>query len=175
MSSFEAAESFTLSAGETIRGIEFADEDFAPSFSGTLNYYIYSNSGFFPGTLLAQGSNPALSRSFVMNGGTQGVSIVRDDFNLITPLSLNPGTYWVGLNFSGGSFSVWDETTTPNAQLSAGTPVGTMNFNLDAVQLYLGISDTPLAPVAAPEPGSILLAGLGLAAALVWHRGRVRT
>ncbi len=173
MTSFEGAEYFTLSAPETIQGIEFADQEFS-GFNDTLNYFIYANSSPFPGALLAQGSNPSLVKSFIVNGGTQSESIAKYDFNLIAPLTLNAGTYWVGLNFSGGGFAVWDSTTTPNNQLSAGTPAGTTNFNLDAVQLYLGVSDTPLAPVSAPEPGTILFVSLGLAV-LLWQRARARS
>lgn len=169
---FVGAESFTLSTAETIKGIEFALQEYAPTFNDTLNYFIYANNGFFPGSILEQGTNPVLSQSFFFNGGTQGLSLVKYDFN-ITPLNLSAGTYWVGLNFSGGNFPVWDATTTPNAQLSAGMNISTGNWNLDAVQLYLGVSDTPLAAQQTPEPGTILFAGLGLAA-LVWHRTRTR-
>src|SRR5580704_9243533 len=68
MTSFEGAESFTLSATETIQGIEFADQEFTPTFNETLNYFIYANSSPFPGALLAQGSNPSLVKSFIVNG-----------------------------------------------------------------------------------------------------------
>jgi hypothetical protein len=157
------AESFNLSNTETIRGVEFAGEFF--SAPGTLDWYIFDNNGFFPGSVVAQGQNPVLSVTPL----SQFISIV--DFNLNTPVTLSAGTYWVGLNFPT-QFAVWDETTTPGSQLSAGdpAPLGSGNWNLDAVQLYLGISDTPLV---APEPGSVLLVGIG-SIGLVWRRYRNR-
>jgi PEP-CTERM motif len=160
---FVGAESFNLSSTETIRGVEFAGELF--SAPGTLNWYIFNNNGFFPGSVLAQGQNPALS----VTPFSQFISIV--DFNLNTPVTLSAGTYWVGLNFPT-QFVVWGETTTPGSQLSAGdpAPLGSGNWNLDAVQLYLGISETPLV---APEPGSVLLVGMG-SIGLVWRRYRNR-
>jgi PEP-CTERM motif len=155
--SFVGAESFTLSSAETIEGVEFAGEIFsAPS---TLDWFIYGNSAPFPGSVIAQGQNPALT----VTPFSQFISIM--DFNLNTPVSLSAGTYWIGLNFPT-QFVSWGATTTPNNQLSAGEPVGTNNWNLDAVQLYLGISDTPLV---APEPESVLLVGMG-ALGLMWRR-----
>ena len=80
------------------------------------------------------------------------------------PLDLNAGTYWVALNFTNTSqFVVWQETVQDTfPPYAAGAPAGTTNFNLSAIQLYLGISDTPLV-TAAPEPASFALAGLALA------------
>ncbi len=145
---FVGAESFTLSGTETIEGVEFAAEIFAPP--GELDWYIFGNSAPFPGAELASGANPALT----VTPFSQFISII--DFNLNTPVTLNAGTYWVGLNMPS-QFVVWGETTTPNAQLSAGEPISG-SWNLDAVQLYLGISDQPLVT---PEPGSMLLMGMG--------------
>ncbi len=161
------AESFTLSATMTIRGIEFANSEYTPTFNDTLSYYIYSNNGFFPDQLLAQGTNPQISKTFLTNGGVLGISSVLYDFNLNSPVTLGPGTYWIGLNFSGSAFSSWLATKTPNAQLDAAAPPGTSNWGLGALQVYLGISDTPLVTSAAPEPGSLILGGVGLALVLL--------
>jgi hypothetical protein len=156
------AESFTLASTMTIRGIEFANSEYTPLFNDTLSYFIYSNNGFFPDQLLAQGTNPQLSKTFLVNGGILGISSVLYDFNLNAPVTLGPGTYWIGLNFSGNASSSWLATQTPNAQLDAAAPVGTTNWGLGALQVYLGISDTPLVATAAPEPGSLTLELVGL-------------
>jgi hypothetical protein len=165
------AESFTLASTMTIRGIEFANSEYTPLFNDTLSYFIYSNNGFFPDQLLAQGSNPLLSKTFLVNGGVLAISSVLYDFNLNTPVTLGPGTYWIGLNFSGNAFSSWLATQTPNAQLSAAAPINNpSNWGLNALQVYLGISDTPLVTSAAPEPGSLILGGIGLALVLLGRK-----
>lgn len=167
---FMGAESFTLSIPETVQAIEFAGSVYVPGFSDTLNYAIFDNSGLYPGAMETQGTNPLLSSTYLVNGGTTGVSYLIYDFNLNTPLALMPGTYWVGIHFSGPQFAEWIGTTTPNAQISAGTPAGTTNWNLDAVQLYLGVSTTPL--VGTPEPGSILFVGVGVMLVMSGYRRR---
>jgi hypothetical protein len=170
VNTFMGAESFMLSIAETVQAIEFAEEEFVPGFTDTLNYAIFDNSGFFPGTMVAQGSNPVLSTTYLVNGGNTGVSDLLFDFNLNTPVTLQPGTYWVGINFSGSQFAEWLATTTPNSQLSAGAPAGTTNWNLDAVQLYIGVSSTPL--VRTPEPGSTLFVGVGMMLVMAGYRRR---
>ena len=165
------AEFFTLTSTMTIRGIEFANSEYTPLFNDTLSYFIYSNNGFFPDQLLAQGSNPLISKTFLVNGGVLGISSVLYDFNLNTPVTLGPGTYWIGLNFSGNAFSSWLATKTPNAQLDAAAPTNNpSNWGLGALQVYLGISDTPLVTSAAPEPGSLILGGIGLALVLLGRK-----
>jgi len=164
MSSFLAAESFTISSAISLQAVEFADTEFSPAFNDTLSYYVFDNNGFFPGNLLAQGTNPLLKKTFLVNGGSTAISTVLYDFNLNSPVNLSPGTYWIGLNFSGAQQGVWDSTTTPNAQLSVSEPFGTNNWVLQADQVYVGICATPLVASAAPEPGSLLLGGLGIIA-----------
>ena len=168
MDTFEGAEYFDLPVTATIRSIEFANTQ-GPNGLGQLNYAIYANvPNPFPGALIASGVNVPYTQTFIFNGGTQSVSTLKDDFNLLTPIILTPGRYWVGLNFPNGGFPVWDATTTPNAQLSAGFPISSNppNWNLDAVQLYLGVTFDPV-----PEPGSVVLV-LGGMAGLVWRRRR---
>src|SRR4051812_40076209 len=55
---FMGAESFVVTVPETIYAIEFAVNYYVPVFNDTLNYAIFDNNGFFPGTMKTQGSNP---------------------------------------------------------------------------------------------------------------------
>jgi hypothetical protein len=165
LNTFEGAEYFDLPVRAAILSIQFVDEEYPPSGHGPLDYFIYDNNGFFPGNLLASGQNVPLTQTFVFNGGSLSVSTLLDDFDLFTPVVLDPGRYWVGLNFRNTVQSLsWFSTTTPNAQLSAGTPAGTNNWNLDAVQLYLGVTYTTDLAAPTPEPATLALAGLGLIA-----------
>jgi len=156
------AEFFDLSATTTLRGVEFVAE--LPGVPSTFDWYIFDNSGFFPGAILAQGENPLMSITPL----NQFLSIV--DFDLNTPVTLAAGTYWVGVN-APGQFGIWGATTTPDNQNSGGhpLPLSSGGWTLNGVQLYLGVSDTELV---APEPGSMLLAGLGIAFLVCW-RNRV--
>jgi hypothetical protein len=164
-----AAESFTLSASTTIRAAEFFTEEFPPLWDGTLDYFIFANNSPFPASSpLAggQGHNPPVHKSLVVDGGVSSTTIAKYDFDLITPLTLAPGTYWLGLHlqqdFSLNGSIFWDFTTTPDAQLSVAAPGGDFDhWALQQAQIALGISDTPLV---VPEPSSIGLALLGLAA-----------
>jgi hypothetical protein len=170
LSSQVFAESFTLSSAATIQGVEFDTQEFS-SWDGTLDYFFFSNNGFDPNSSVlanGQGHDPLFSKTYIVNGGTTGPSYVTYDFNLIAPLSLNAGTYWLGLHLQNGfalnfSTPAWLGTTTPNAQLSANAPGGNFSsWGLDALQLTLGISNTPL--VSTPEPASFILLGSALLA-----------
>jgi hypothetical protein len=171
------AESFTLSIAATIRGVEFDTEEFPSSWDGTLDYFFFSNNSPQPSSsvlLNGQGHDPLLSRTFIVNGETTSFSELRYDFNLITPLTLNAGEYWLGLHLQkdfASNFGVsWLGTNTPNAQISANAPGGNFNsWGLDALQLVLGISDTPLV---APEPASFILLGSALLAIGCWGKRR---
>src|SRR5215471_10620317 len=95
------AESFTLSSPATIRGVEFDTQEFG--WDGTLDYFFFANNGFTPSSLaLVSGHNPLFNKSFIVNGGTSAFSDATYDFNLITPLTLNAGTYWLGLHLQNG-------------------------------------------------------------------------
>src|SRR5262245_53672947 len=91
------AQSFTVNSSFTLRSVEFAIEEYVPAGLGPLNYYIYSNnsSSSVPGTLLASGSSPVSSTSYLIDGGPFSVSWLLYDFNLNAPLTLTAGTYWV--------------------------------------------------------------------------------
>jgi PEP-CTERM motif len=172
---FVGAEPFTVNNAFTLTSVEFEFEDYPPAGGlGTLDYFIYSNNGFFPGTLLESGSNPVSHSSYLLNGGTTSVYVTLEDFNLNTPLNLSPGTYWVALNFTNSSqFVVWQDTVQDTyPPYEAGAPAGTTNWGLGAVQLYLGISDTPLV-ASTPEPASITLAGLALVGIAWFGRRRL--
>jgi hypothetical protein len=159
------AQSFTVNSSFTLRGVEFAIEEYVPAGLGPLNYYIYSNNASsLPGTLLASGSNPAFSTSYLIDGNPFSVSWLLYDFNLNARVTLNAGTYWVALNFSNTSQSVgWTATTANSAPFGSSTSVGTTNWIHSPYQLYLGVSDTALVATV-PEPASVALAGLALAA-----------
>jgi hypothetical protein len=170
-----AAEFFTLSSAMTLQSVEFAVYGNPSLWDGTLDYYFFDNSGFYPASSpFAQGHDPAYSITYLINGGTHTTSFWLFDFDLNTPVTMGPGTYWLGLHmqngYAFGAGVVWDGTTTPNAQPSAESNDGTFdNWVLTAGQLYLSVTGTD---ATVPEPAPVLFAGLGLAGLAAW---RLRT
>jgi hypothetical protein len=163
-----AAESFTLANTTIIAGVRFFDQEFPPAWDGTLDYFFFSNSGFFPSASPlpgGSGHNPVFTKTALINGGAVSVWGMQYDFNLSTPLTLGPGTYWLGLHLQSGfaqGTPLWTGTTTPNAQVSAAAPGGNFNnWQLQGLQLAFSLSDTPLV---VPEPASVIFIGIVLAA-----------
>jgi hypothetical protein len=158
-----AAESFILSSDTMIRGIRFATSEGPGAWDGTLDYYFFDNANVFPSSVpLVEGHNPAMARTFLLNGGLNSYSVVQYDINLKTPLMLAAGTYWFGIHlqhdFAFTAGSTWVSTTTPNAGLSAAAPGGDFhNWQLQQLQVTLGVSDSPLV---VPEPRSLAVAAL---------------
>lgn len=174
VSSHLGAEYFNLPTAETIQGFEFDVQEFEGATPSSLTYYLYNNSGFFPGSQIATGTNPSISKQFLFDGGNTAVSEVLYDVTLNSPVTLNPGTYWIGAVFTSGGFATWMGTVAWNSgQLDAGAPLGTTNWNLNAVQLYLGVQETPPVSSSTPEPGTMALGAAALSA-LLWRRYRVR-
>jgi hypothetical protein len=162
------AEFFTLSGVTTIRAAQFYATGPLQLWDGTLNYFFFNNDGVFPAASpLSTGTNPPFTQTILTRG------LIRFDFDLITPLTLPPGTYWLGIQtdllFDPGGLS-WASTTTPYAQLSAAAIQGDFSqWTLQGCQLAFALWDTPLV---VPEPTITTLIGLGLTAAL-WRPKKV--
>ncbi len=162
MTQWIQTEDFTLTSSETIGAVKFWDFQNSNSYNGSISWFVYADNSGLPGSVLDEG-NVAATRTrtgkMVLGSYTEYVN------NFSTGnITLGPGTYHLGLH--NGMLSdparaefYW-ETTYAN-----GTPSGiemnlengnTWNYNGQehAFEL-LGTAAT------APEPGSLLLLGLG--------------
>ncbi len=156
ITNYEGAESFTLSASATLEGARIFIHPIANVLPASFTWAIYSNNTFYPGSMIATGQNPAFSATLV--GLFEGsYTYYQYDFNL-PDVALSAGTYWLSASF-GGNGAIWEQSTTPNAQLAASRPLAG-SWTLVALQLPLAVADAPLV---APEPSSGLLLAIGMA------------
>jgi hypothetical protein len=159
-----AAESFSLSVTTTIRGVRFYTHEASLAWDGTLDYFFFGHNAPFPGShVLSSGHNPAYTKTFIIDGGSTAASIVEYNFDPIIPITLGPGTYWLGLHLQDDfdccdGAANWLATTTPNAQISAFAPNGDFNgWQLQGLQLAFALSDAPLVNVAISDGGTSLV------------------
>ena len=153
------AEDFAFATPFTLTDIHFWALELAQNaYTGSVTYRIYGNDGTEPDetNILRQGTATP-TRSFVSN------DVWSYDFN-IAPLALGPGTYWLGLHngpLTTTSRMEWYwATTNANLTLRGREDVspfdtgGWFNNNQEHAFYLTGT---------VPEPGTMLLVGLGLA------------
>lgn len=181
------ADNFAFSGTHTITSVRFWDFELLnhAGFQGNVSWFIYTDGGGIPGTLLASGTAAPTSRvdlGFVPSNVS--AELYRTDFS-VGSVVLGPGTYWLGLHngpltSTDGNTGMFWAGVDPNFQavkpppyrsfdLTTGGPWGA-NFQLDMAFQLSGDDVT----TAAPEPSSLALgvmAAVGLAAAR-WRRRR---
>jgi hypothetical protein len=182
-----AAEDFTIGAA-TIAGVRFYIAANAPvipdpqgNFSGQITYALYNDSAGAIGALLATGTVAGLSSvptGLWINGVNAGISSV--DFNLVTPVNVGAGAYWLELHegpsllsndgtsigwalasFSSGNGKFWAPQFDP-------PPAGVSNRTF-AFELY----GTPgEAAHGVPEPSAFALTA-ALLVVMRWRKARL--
>lgn len=176
---FRSADDFTIGAA-TLSSVRFwisntngSLADPATNFSGNITYAIYNNNAGNIGAQIVTGTVTGLTSTATgqVHPGTLA-ALHSVDFNLLAPLALAAGTYWLEFH-EGSSLSENDGTgigwelsaNTGNAHqgfASNGLPVNAVNNEL-AFQLFNADTSGP----SVPEPGSTLLVAAGLAALIV--------
>jgi hypothetical protein len=143
---FEGAENFPLSTSATIEGARIYL--LGNYQTNTLTWTLYGDGGSIPGAVLATGTNPTWTASvYTLFAGF--IPYYQFDFDLPS-VSLAPGTYWLGVSFSGSdpAAAEWVQSTTSNTETEATRIIGG-SWGTGGEQLAFEISGTPLS---APEP-----------------------
>jgi hypothetical protein len=161
-------EQFTLGSAETIDSVQVGLSlyTFVPSWDGSISYYLYNDSGDLPSTLIQQGSNPAFNmNSLGVPYPFTGSYDYNYQFNLLTPVTLSAGSYWLGVQTTTSSNLEWVDVN--QTQVNGAVNVGGDFYPVEET-LSLQLSNTSLvaSPASAPEPGTgalVLLSGIGLA------------
>jgi len=126
------------------------------SWDGTMNYDFFSESGYYPGSTLAQGAGQNVTTSvFYPIIGDMPVQAVT--FNLASPETLNAGQYWLGVHMQASWSGYGEEWIAqdgdPGNVSNASSPGGTFN------NWFLGGENNPFTlngvlgvPATIPEP-----------------------
>jgi hypothetical protein len=150
---FEVSDSFVLSSGAVVTGVSnFGLWVYTPDVPATVDWII-STAPAGGGTVEASGAGVGLTTAFLETVGNR--DIYTSSF-LIAPLALSAGTYYLELLNatsvnSGAVF--WDINGGSSSAETNGSPITSESFEIDG---------NTAGPV--PEPTSVLLSGIGLAA-----------
>ncbi len=168
------ANSFLLSSAADLESVSFYIlECCTLSWSGTINYYLFTNNSFEPSsTPFAQGTISTYNHSTLYSDSATNV-VTEIDFNLTTPVALSANTtYWLGIGLSaGGSDPSWNSVV-PVGGISASSSAGNFgSWNLQGQKGAFALFDTTFQT--APEPNSawMFLGAFGMAG-LAYSRRR---
>jgi hypothetical protein len=188
---FRSADDFVLNSAANVAAVKFWISATAPTvanpqdnFSGTISYAIYNNSAGNLGPVVASGTvnNLVSTPTGIVNPGINtGINVLQ--FDLVTTVALAAGAYWLELHegptfaTSDGSNIGWSLSNPASGNAKQGFAVnGVPEYGIPnelAFQLYDTAFATPGAAV--PEPSTLGLAGLALAALAIRYRERLVT
>ncbi len=183
---FRTADDFILGSAQTVAAVQFAYSwtnpwvaDPVENFSGTITYAIYDDSAGSIGSLITSGMVSGLASTFtgiMVPGSNAKINLTK--FDLVSAVALGPGTYWLELH-EGPTLSTDDGTgigwtlvsgdggNAKQGLTANGLPVNNVHNEL-SFQLY----DTAFGATEVPEPGTVVLMAVGMAALLGLSRRR---
>jgi hypothetical protein len=186
ISLFRSADDFTVGA-VTIGAVQFWITTTSPiqtdpqtNFSGSITYAFYNNSAGSIGSLITSGTVSGLVSVYsglTHSGSNANINVV--DFNLLAPLSLSAGTYWLELH-EGATLGTSDGTNigweVANSSGNAKQGLATNGLPVNGVnnELAFRLFDAPAASVPEPQNFALVGAALLLAAARIHHLRRAR-
>ncbi len=175
MSAFNQAADFQLSFTSNLTSITFWSlEGGTGDYAGSIAYRIVGNAGGAPDDATVYGSGSA-TPTRTAAGTAAGLSVVKNDF-AVAVAGLVAGTYWLELH--NGALSTTSDTVEfywsfADANAANGTTFIDQEFSLlppgvawtsnDAEHAFLVNGDRVVVPPGTPEPGTILLAAMGIA------------
>ncbi len=177
------ANDFTLGSTTNLTGASFFIAGFGGigNWDGTLEYFLFADSGNSPGTLITNGNGINIAPFDTVVGWTYGGNIYQVDFEFATPFAAAAGTrYWLGLHLAA-DYSTRDEIywlyTSPTLANGGGNAIesqgGLMNnWSGNGVEHAFYLNGTP-AGGAVPEPTSLAIFGLGAVGAAYRARRRL--
>ena len=172
MTFFRIADDFTLAGAGTAASIQFWIALSSPSnFNGSITYALYNDNAGALGTQIALNTVSGLTPVPTSNvlSGAPTFSVYAVSFNLVSPVPLGAGTFWLELH-EGSSLTANDGTSTywaTSAQSgnARADPVPTVPTTGRGFELAFQIFDTTV-----PEPGSMALTSLGIGALVCFAR-----
>lgn len=187
LTTFSESNSFTLSAGDTVTGADFAAWLVNGSNMTSVNWAIQSTAT--GGTTFASGSaTPVQAFLFADSnpgGRSFGFDIDNESFSIPAWVAPTTGTYWLALSnaatdgssSNGSDKAYWDENDNP--AVSAWSSFGGGGFltsgftgcSSPSCSETFEITGDPAA-AAVPEPGSFALATLGMLGVAIVYRRR---
>ena len=173
------AEDFTISVPTSLTGVRFwSAQASAADYAGTIDWFIYADSGGSPGGVLFSASVAATNTATGSPAGSGLYLEFQNDFSM--SVSLAPGTYWLGLHDGPVLDTTFRDfywgTTAANAT-SAGMYQELPSLPwIDSLLEHAFVLSGDQAPVPepVPEPGTLVLAATGLGALAAARRLRCR-
>jgi hypothetical protein len=164
MSEFQVADDFQIGASADINNIRFwSIQSAGADYTGSIYWAIYRDALGLPGTLVQGGLTVAIAET--ATGSSTGFGYAEYLFDIPVAFTLAAGNYWLGLHNgpltnTSAAEMLWSTTANPGGTdglyLDQGVWIASGNdqaFRLDGE------------PTGAPEPGTLALFGVGLAAA----------
>jgi PEP-CTERM motif-containing protein len=178
ISTYTEADSFTLSAGETVTGASFAVWVLNNDTVNTVNWAITSIP--LGGTTYASGTSTPVSQTFIStdpnyNSNSYGYDIDNESFSIPTLAIASTGTYWLDLSgaVDADSYYVfWDENDNPSVSAFSSHNGGeTLTSGTDGCA-SASCSETFSISGNTPEPATLPLLASGIAGVAILVRRR---
>lgn len=173
---FRTADDFVVGAPSSAKSVTFWMMAEPGAFLGALSYGIYQDSAGALGTQIASGSVSNVTPTFLNVVPQYIYSYYLVNFDLVSPVQLNPGKYW--LEVHNGANLTDSNSTNVYWGIVANNPVGnarqspapTLPTGATTSTLAFMINGDPIASSSVPEPATVAISSAGLLAIILLRR-----